>query len=252
MKELEWNAKMRIDTVRARPEFAAVVARGFAEFAQLSEDESSFLADQATNFQRFAARSELIDEDADGANPLFLLSGWACRARSLADGRRQILDFILPGDLIGYCRPGGRTLAASFALTAVTVTPATRFYHAAFGENGPFANLAELCHAVERRQEMRLLNQIVRSGRQTAYERLAHLLLEFRDRLERVGLSSQNSFAMPLTQEMLADGLGLSVVHINRTLQQLRRGRLVTILDGIVTLLDPAGLSQIADYRPMN
>jgi len=242
---------MRIDTVRTRPELAAVVARGFAQFAQLNECESSFLAEQATNFQRFSARSELFDEDADGANPLFLLSGWACRARSLADGRRQILDFILPGDLVGYCRPGGRTLAASYALTAVTVAPATRFYQAAFDESGPFSHFADVCQAVERRQELRLLNQIVRAGRQTAYERLAHLFLEFRERLERVGLANHESFAMPLTQEMLADGLGLSVVHINRTLQQLRRERLVTVSDGVVTLLEPGALSQIADYRPM-
>src|SRR5262245_17043289 len=100
MKEFgSGTQKMRIDIARGRPELAAVVARGFAQFAQLNDDESSFLADQATNFQRFAARSELIDEDADGTSPLFLLSGWACRARTLADGRRQILDFILPGDL---------------------------------------------------------------------------------------------------------------------------------------------------------
>ena len=242
---------MRIETVRARPELAAVVARGFAQYARLSDEESSLLVDPTANLQRFAARSELVDEDSDGSNPFFLLTGWACRARSLADGRRQILDFMLPGDLIGYCRPGRRTLAASFALTAVTVAPAARFYHAAFDGSAPFSNLADVCGAVERRQEMRLLNQIVRAGRQTAYERLAHLLLEFRDRLERVGLASQNSFAMPLTQEVLADGLGLSVVHVNRTLQQLRRERLVTINDGVVTLLEPAMLTQIADFKPM-
>lgn len=240
---------MRVETVRARPEPTAVVARGFSQFARLNGEESNVLVDPAASLHRFPARSELVDEDSEGANPLLLLSGWACRARSLADGRRQILDFILAGDLIGYCRPGGRTLAASFALTAVTVVPATKFYSAALDDNG--ANLADVYRALERRQEMRLLNQIVRAGRQTAYERLAHLLLEFRDRLERVGLASENSFAMPLTQEILADGLGLSVVHVNRTLQQLRRERLVTINDGIVTLLEPGQLSQIADFKPM-
>src|SRR5215472_7392762 len=157
---------MRVETVRARPELAAVVARGFAQFARLNDEENNFLVDQAANFQRFASRSELIDEDSDGTNPLFLLNGWACRARSLADGRRQILDFFLPGDLIGYCRPGGRTLAACYALTTVTVAPATRFYQAAFDENAPFTHFADVCQAVERRQEMRLLNQIVRAGRQ--------------------------------------------------------------------------------------
>jgi CRP-like cAMP-binding protein len=239
---------MRMDTVRARStEFGAVVARGFAQFAALNDDENTFLFDQATNVQRFAARAELVEEESDGATPLFLLSGWACRARSLADGRRQILEFLLPGDLI----PGGRALAASYALTAVTVAPASKFYQEAFDANGPFAHFATVRHALERLQEMRLINQIVRAGRQTAYERLAHLLLEFHDRLGKVGLANDNTFAMPLTQEMLADGLGLSVVHVNRTLQQLRREHLLTIADGVVTLLEPAALSLIADFKPM-
>jgi CRP-like cAMP-binding protein len=237
-----------MDTVWARPtDFGAVVARGFAQFAALNDDENTFLVDQATNVQRFAARAELVEEDAQGATPLFLLSGWACRARSLADGRRQILEFLLAGDLI----PGGRALAAACALTSVTVAPASKFCEEAFDPKGPFAHFVAVRHALERRQEMRLINQIVRAGRQTAYERVAHLLLEFHDRLSKVGLASENTFAMPLTQEMLADGLGLSVVHVNRTLQQLRREHLLTIADGVVTLLEPAALSRIADFRPM-
>ena len=241
---------MTIDTLRTRPpELGAVVARGFGQFAMLNDDEYTFLTSQAVNAQRYPARAELIEEGSDTAAPLFLLSGWACRAKSLADGRRQILEFLLPGDLIGLpLQQGEKPLASSYALTPVVVATATRFYHELFG-NSSLPHAVEIRRALARSQETRLINQIVRAGRQTAYERLAHLLLEFHDRLSRVGLANNNTFAMPLTQEILADGLGLSVVHVNRTLQQLRREKLIVASEGAVTLLEPAKLAQLANFR---
>lgn len=245
---------MRVNSLYARPaELGAVVARGFSQFASLNEDECSFLSSQAVSIQRYPAKSELLRENADTTAPLFLLSGWACRAKSLADGRRQILEFLLPGDLIGFCAvPGERSLAASYSLTPVAVAPASRFYHELFGGAGSFQHSDAIRKALIRRQEMRLINQIVRAGRQTAFERLSHLFLEFNDRLSRVSLANGDSFPMPLTQEILADGLGLSVVHVNRTIQQLRRENLVAVKDGTVTLLQPQQLAQIANFRAEN
>ena len=85
-------------------------------------------------------------------------------------------------------------------------------------------------------------------GRLTAFERLAHLLLEFHSRLKQAGLANGFSLRMPLTQEMLADGLGLSIVHVNRTLQHLRRENLVRLTEGTLTLVQPDRLSNIADF----
>nr|WP_281372616.1 helix-turn-helix domain-containing protein [Phenylobacterium haematophilum] len=89
----------------------------------------------------------------------------------------------------------------------------------------------------------------MRLGRQTAYERLCHLLLEIRDRLLLVGMASETHFAMPMTQETLADATGLSIVHVNRILQQLRRERLLELQAGKAHLRDPAALAAIADYK---
>jgi CRP-like cAMP-binding protein len=241
---------MTIETLRSRPpEFGTVVARGFGQFAMLNDDEYTFLTSQAVNVQRHPARTELIEEGSEGSSPLFLLSGWACRAKSLADGRRQILEFLLPGDLIGLSlQQGERHLASSYALTPVVVATATRFYTELFGTSA-LPHAMEIRRALGRAQETRLINQIVRAGRQTAYERLAHLLLEFHDRLNRVGLANNYFFAMPLTQEILADGLGLSVVHVNRTLQQLRRDKLIIASEGSITLLEPGKLAQVANFR---
>ena len=98
--------------------------------------------------------------------------------------------------------------------------------------------------------EGNLCDQIVRLGRQTAYERLLHLVLEFHHRLQAVGMVNGYSFAFPLTQEVLADALGLSVVHINRTLQQVRRDRLLDMRGGQVTLRQIDLMRAMADWAP--
>jgi len=95
-----------------------------------------------------------------------------------------------------------------------------------------------------------LVNQVVRLGRQSAYERLIHLLLEFHDRLKARDAVEDGSFVMPFTQEVLSDALGLSTVHTNRTLQQLRREHLIETHAATVRLVDPLLLAEISDYHP--
>jgi CRP-like cAMP-binding protein len=98
-------------------------------------------------------------------------------------------------------------------------------------------------------EEHLLLSQITRIGRQKAYERVAHLLLEFHSRLKCTGLAEGNSFQLPLTQEALADGLGLSAVHVNRTFKLLKRKGLLRIERNCVSLLQSQALAEIACYR---
>jgi CRP-like cAMP-binding protein len=78
---------------------------------------------------------------------------------------------------------------------------------------------------------------------------MAHFFLELQRRLEVTGLGDSQRFPLPLTQEILADALGLSIVHVNRTLQHLRREQLIELRSGVAILLQPAALAQIADYR---
>ncbi|GJE43212.1 hypothetical protein AEGHOMDF_2391 [Methylobacterium soli] len=96
-----------------------------------------------------------------------------------------------------------------------------------------------------------LAHQVTRLGRQTAYERMSHLLLELRERLSLAGIEPGDSFTLPIIQEMLADALGLSVVHTNRTLQQLRRDGLIRMSGMKVTLVDAAALAALSDYVPI-
>ena len=107
-----------------------------------------------------------------------------------------------------------------------------------------------LCLA-DRLDELLLRDQIVRLGVQTAYERMAHLFLELFIRMRTVGLTQHHTFTMPLTQEMLGNALGLSVIHINRTLQRLRGEKLLEFRSGIATILDEEKLKAVASWSPL-
>jgi len=99
-------------------------------------------------------------------------------------------------------------------------------------------------------EEASLRDQVVRLGRQSAHQRLIHLLLEFHARLMAVGLARERGFHLPLSQEILSDALGLSVVHTNRILQQLKREQLIESRGGNIVLCDLQRMMELVDYRP--
>jgi CRP-like cAMP-binding protein len=219
-------------------------------FAPLSSDEMGLVRSLAETSEDLPTGTELIAEGQALDAPRLLMSGWACRYRVLPDGRRQIFEFMLPGDLYGLChRPQAVALTAAVALTPVVIADASALSDAIVNKPERYPGLAAACYGTASLEEAYLLNQLVRVGRQTAYERTAHLILELHERLSVVGLADESSVPIPLTQEILADALGLSVVHLNRTLQQLRRNQLIEFKGGLVRLLQPDVLADIADFR---
>ena len=223
--------------------------RALSRHGALAEEEERLARAALADMQSLAPGSELIAEGEALNRPSLLLEGWAVRQRVLSDGRRQIFSFVLPGDGLGLCaRPDGISLHATLALTPVTVAPMPMLNHGLQG--GPKRPLSETAWDMLSLEESFLVNQVMRLGRQSAYERLIHLLLEFHDRLKAKGATEDGSFVMPFTQEVLSDALGLSTVHTNRVLQQLRRERLIETHAATVRLIDPVLLAEIADYRP--
>jgi CRP-like cAMP-binding protein len=182
-------------------------------------------------------------------NQFVIVSGWGCETRILPDGRRQIFSFLLPGDVVDLTRSshGGRRSFVS--LTRLEIIDAQVLVAA---EPGDSAAVAEALKQAADRTEDRLFDHMVRIGRLSAKERVLNLLLELHDRLQAVGMVREDSFRLPLTQEVFADALGLSIVHINRTLQQLRRAGRITLRAGSVTLHDRAKLSAYAFYESEN
>ncbi|WP_341207322.1 Crp/Fnr family transcriptional regulator [uncultured Sphingomonas sp.] len=187
------------------------------------------------------SRREIVHEGEAVAGIWTMRAGWAALVRHFADGRRQVQHLLLPGDPLPLERD------AAYPATIVALTPVTLI-----DLDGTWLPDPALLDDALRRHTMatvhRLLDATARLGRQVAIERFAHLLLELRDRLRGVGLASDTHFKMPLTQEMLADTLGLTSVHVNRTLQMMRQQQLIELEGRAVTLLLPAELARMADY----
>ena len=190
------------------------------------------------------ARSELLTEGREIPSALLIVEGWAARMRILPDGRRQFLSFLLPGDLIGLCRHD-RPISVS---TVVAITPVTTCRAPDSGQHAGLAQAYALSAALD---EAYLLAQITRLGRLSALERLADVMLELYERLVISGQVYKGAFDMPLTQEMLADVLGLTPVHVNRMVQQARHQGWLEWRARRVTISDPAALSTIVGRQPV-
>jgi CRP-like cAMP-binding protein len=194
---------------------------------RLDERERAYLGRILSHRISYPAEHELLRTGAKLETPLILRDGWVGRVVAMRDGRRQILDFYLPGDLVGYCsREGARAKATYLALTEVQVSPAAPLCACA-DQPHKYPHLLAALRACEDDIESRVFSQTVRLGRQTAIEKMASLFVELHDRFKICGQLQGRKFALSLTQDQLGDILGLSVVHVNRTLQQLRRDGLI-------------------------
>lgn len=194
------------------------------------------------------AGMELVRE-THPLNPRVLVSGWAARVRQLEDGRRSIISLILPGDGIGICRrPQPLALCPVVALTPIQTLDATPLMRA-IADRTRHPALSSAVDIASALDEAWMMDQIVRLSRLTAYEKIAHLIMEVRSRLNAVEMEADGRLPFPLTQEMLADATGLSMVHVNRTLQQLRREKLIEIGQGKLRIFDTRLLGEVAEFR---
>jgi CRP-like cAMP-binding protein len=211
------------------------------------QDAEINLLDTALHAPEGYRAGEVLHPPRPGAPPFFMLSGWACLARLLDDGRRQVVAFLLPGDAVGFdLLTQSRESTQVSALTPVKIQ---RVRQSLLSEITGSPGLNRALAIASDQQQTRLIDQVVRLGRQTAYERCVHLLLELHARLSEVGEAQGDSFRLPVKQEVLADALGLSLVHVNRTLQQLRRDRLVEVHGGSAILRDRQALADICEFR---
>ena len=182
--------------------------------------------------------------------PWIVGAGWACRLRVLPDGRRQIVSFFLPGDTIGLSEVHHPAIQSTIvAMTDLKLLNCTRLAEAIDRADQNVPNVIQACRMSFIWMQARLLDQILRLGRLTALERMAHLLLELHYRMQDAGLAQDGKFPLPLTQSQFGEALGLSLVHVNRTLQQLRRDQLIELKPGRVAILDRDRLERLCDFR---
>jgi len=239
----------RLATDRSNTPLAPILAK-LSGLASLSDHEIGLINTMASHRRQHRAGAELEMEGHALGRPRVVLSGWACRARLFEDGRRQIIHILLPGDGIGLCRrPSPHTVSTVIALTSVQTGEAQALADVLAEEDDASPGLLDALEISAGIEEAALVDQVARLGRLTAYERTVHLLLELHWRLTLAGLADRHNFPMPLTQEMLADTLGLSIVHVNRTLQQLRREGMLELRSGYCDLLKPDLLAALCGYR---
>ena len=198
--------------------------------------------------RRLGAREDIAREgDAPGEIHL-ILSGWACRSKRLEDGRGAILAFLLPGDVCDLDSFFLGTMDHSVgALTAVTVAGIPRplfedlmLRHASIAQALWGQMLIDA--AIQREWTLNL-------SQRTAYERLCHLLCELFLRLRLVGLTQGPSCELPVTQAKLAEATGLTLVHLNRMLQELRAANLVVLKSKTLTIPNLGALMSAALFN---
>lgn len=204
---------------------------------------------QIPRLARSHSRQTELFAQGEAGPPRILLSGWAVHQHISRSGRRQITQFLLPGDVIGSTtRPSAPSVSAVVALTSVVVADARPLIGAIDGASPPMPGLASAISLLAQAETVRIRDHILRLGGQTAYERITHLVLELYHRMRDIGMADGGDFRLPLTQEMLADALGMSFVHTNRVLQQIRRDGLFAVQGRQVTLLQPEAMRNVADW----
>ena len=228
-----------------------LLARKLGTFMQLTIGEIAVLAELQSTPIRLTAGQEIVHEGQKNHVAYILQSGWACSFKLLPDGGRQIITFPLPGDCIGLRSVLLRTSDHSFsALTDVIVSSV----------DGPrmmqvfnaFPRLGTAILWAASRDEAMVVEHLVNIGRRSAIERTAHFFLELSERLRLVGLATDTDFVCPLNQYVLADALGLSAIHVNRVLRQLRERQLLTLKGRKVVILDMAQLKALAGFQEQN
>lgn len=216
-------------------------ARKLSAFVRLSNSDLSAMSDLYRRRRKFVVGSDMIHQGQVDQSAYVLASGWACSYKILPSGARQIVDFQIPGDFLGLRSLLFRT--ADHNVEPVTPVQASavkqRDLLAAFSET---PRLATAVLWAASRDEAMVVEHLVDIGRRTASERMAHFLLELGARLRLIGMADRRGYLCPLSQYLLADALGLSAVHVNRVLRELREDGLLTFQKGRVIFDDYDGL----------
>ena len=223
------------------------LARKLSAFVALSDADHATLARLNRRRKTFQAGHQIIHEGEENASVFILSEGWAGSCKLLKDGERMIVDVQIPGDFLGLRSVLFRT--SDHTIEAITRIEASEVLASDILD--AFATAPRLATAVlwaASRDEAMVVEHLVNIGRRSAEERMAHFLLELGSRLQLIGVGDAAGYDCPLTQYHLADALGLSAVHVNRVLRQLREDGLVSLHKKRVVFGDLEGMRQLAGF----
>lgn len=215
----------------------------------VSDDEKRVLERAVARIDNYAARTDVIVEGVPQTESRLQLDGVTCRYKAMRDGRRQIMEINLAGDFVDLHSFTLKKLdhnVGSITRAAFAIVP-----HAALQEiTETEPHLARLLWLMTMLDAAIHREWVVSAGRRSAIGQIANLFCELFIRAEVVGLTEGNCYPLPITQEDMADVCGLTPVHVNRTLQELRASGSVEWQRGIVTIKDWQALQNIAEFDP--
>ena len=218
-----------------------------ALFRPFSDEELAFVSRLKSDHRTHPAREHIVTA-GDPAGPVYTLyEGWAFRYKSLANGGRQILDFLLPGDLIGL----QGSLNGRMRHSVCTVTPVSLCVLAGQPFGTLFVEQPALAAALTGKillDEERADERLLLLGRQRPTQRLAYLMLETRDRLRARAMGDEQACDFPLTYDQMADSLGLSRSQLARSLSELRERGWATLTAGQLLIGDVERMAAFCAY----
>jgi CRP-like cAMP-binding protein len=225
------------------------LARKLSSFIDLAPEEVARLDALSRSVRRYGAGKNLIKEGDRPEFVFLLVDGWAYRYKVLPDGRRQILAYLIPGDLCDIHIFILKEMDHSIGLLSnaqVAAIPKQAMLdliheHPRIGEALFWSTLVD---------EGVLREWLVNLGQRDAFQRIAHLFCEMWLRMCQVGLTEGGEFSLPLTQEQLGDTMGLTSVHVNRVLQRMRAEGLISLSSKNLVIHDIDRLKQIAQFDP--
>ena len=225
------------------------LTRKLESFEPLSDRARWALNRVVLKVRQVDARQDLIQEGDKPENVHLILDGFACRYKMLPDGQRQIMALLVPGD---FCDLNVFILdemdhAIGTISTCKVVDIPRQVIDEIASEHVSIARAFWWCSLVDGAV---LREWLVNIGGRLPPQRIAHLLCELLMRLEAVGRVTDNGYAFPLTQTQIADTMGLSDVHVNRTLRDLRAQGLIHLKHRVLTILDVDRLKAFCNFTP--
>jgi len=223
--------------------------RKLERFSPLSEAEKQAIQSAPLRLWQVASHQDIVSDRARPAEVHLIANGFACRYKVLHDGRRQITAFLMAGD---FCDLRGLLLhQMDFGVAALGPTTLAVISHERL--MGILEKHPRLAFGLWRDTmiDAAICRQwLTNIGRRSAYAGIAHLLCEIWLRMQAVELAHDGSFELPMTQAEIGDALGLSTVHVNRTLQQLRADSLIEFKSNVVRVLDWQRFKAAGEFDP--
>ncbi len=213
-------------------------SRLIGKLAQAASGELAIIS------QILPAGKSLINDSISDNSVILILSGWCVSSKFQSNGNRSITDVLLPQDLL--CE--NSLIASGETIVAVDEVVCARLKIKCAPSHPVSVMLREMTLFAFKKRYSRMAEHLVSMGRRGAIDRIGHLLLEFGIRSEMKISNNCANYTCPLTQTDIADATGLSSVHVNRVLKNLRQRNLVSIKNGSVNIMDYERLAEMAEF----